>query len=378
MMRVAICSDGVFPDSVGGMQRHTRMLVESLSRRHPDLDIAVLHTHAGKRLFAAFPNVEEFGIAPRPNARQYLLECHDLSGRMAEVLRTMPDAVIYSQGLTVWKGITAFTPRLIVNPHGLESFQAVGWKDRLIAVPFRQVFKRIFRHARFVVSLGGRLTDILRRHVPDPAQRLVVLPNGVVPPAEELPDRPHESPPLRALFVGRFAANKGIPYLLSAVDMLNEQGLGHRFVVRLVGTGPLYEPLKSASERPNVAFCGGVDDARLDRLYADSDVFVLPTLFEGMPTVVLEAMARKLPVIVTDVGATRELVDEANGFIIRKRNARDIAVRLRELADMPASRRAALGQAAWRKVQDRFTWNRVADAHYEVIAKLAAEIASSR
>jgi glycosyltransferase involved in cell wall biosynthesis len=373
-MRVAICADGVFPESIGGIQRHSRLLIESLAQGFPDLGITVVHTHPAKRLFAGLPNVEERPVAPRPGKRQYILETYDLSGRVADVLRTMPDAIVYSQGMVVWKDIAEFSRRLVVNPHGLEAHQAFGWKDWLITLPFRRIFEHIFRHSRHVVSLGGRLTTILRRIVPDPDHRIVVLPNGVVPPSGAPPDRAGSAGHLNALFVGRFATNKGISDLLGAVDLVNAKRLGDRVRVKLVGGGPLYEPLLRANTRSNVEFCGGVDDAALDRLYAEADVFVLPTLFEGMPTVVLEAMARSLPIIVTDVGATRELVDESNGFIVAKRNPADLARRIEQMLEMSESGRRALGRASWERVQARFTWRRVADAHMELFQSVAAAL----
>jgi len=373
-MHVAICADGVFPESVGGIQRHTRLLVESLAERHRELAIAVVHTHPATRFFGGFPNVEERPVEPRPGRRQYILECRDLSGRIAEVLRSLPDAVVYSQGMAVWRDVAEFGDRLVVNPHGLEQHQVTEWKPWLITLPFRRIFEHIFRHSRHVVSLGGRLTDILRRIVPDADRRIVVLPNGVVAPAAPPAARAGSSGRLEALFVGRFASNKGLPDLLAAADLLNQRGLGDRFRVRLVGNGPLYGPLRAANSRPNVEFLGAVDDVALERLYGEADVLVLPTLFEGMPTVVLEAMARGLPVIVTDVGATRELVDDTNGFIVHKRDPADVARRLEQILVMPADQRATLGNASWRRVQERFTWARVADAH----AALIDEIATSR
>jgi glycosyltransferase involved in cell wall biosynthesis len=337
------------------------------------LAITVIHTHPERRFFSAFRNVEERPVAPRPGRRQYILETYDLSGRVADVLRTMPDAIVYSQGMVVWKGITEFSNRLIVNPHGMEAHQAFGWKDWLITLPFRRIFERIFCRSRHVVSLGGRLTDILRRLVPDPDRQVVVLPNGVIPPTGPLPSRDRQSGPVNALFVGRFASNKGISDLLAAVDLLNAQGYGDRIRVKLVGGGPLYDPLERANARANVEFVGSVNDAALDRLYAEADVFVLPTLFEGMPTVVLEAMARGLPIIVTDVGATRELVDDRNGFIIRKRDPGDLAKCLRTFADLPSSTLRSLGQASRAKVMEQFTWDHVADAHRRLFARVAAE-----
>jgi glycosyltransferase involved in cell wall biosynthesis len=375
MTHIAICSDGIFPAEVGGMQRHTDLLVRSLAETHPELAISVLHTHPGKQLFADLPSVNEIPIAPRPDERQYLLECYDLSGRMADALRGLPDAVIYAQGLTVWKNASDFTPRLINNPHGLESFQAISLKDKLIGFPFRHAFRHIWRRSRHVVSLGGRLTTILQRHVPEPGRRIVVLPNGVRLPAEPCRRRTEQPSTCSLLFVGRFAANKGIKDLLAAMSLLTAEGLGDRFSLHLVGTGPLYDELRGGNRLPNVIFHGGVNDADLHRLYCESDLFVLPTLFEGMPTVVLEAMARELPIIVTDVGATRELVDDRNGCIIPTRSPRDLADALKRFAALPSTTRAALGAASLQKVLERFTWDQVAEAHHAVFIRLAKELA---
>jgi glycosyltransferase involved in cell wall biosynthesis len=110
----------------------------------------------------------------------------------------------------------------------------------------------------------------------------------------------------------------------------------------------------------------------LDGLYRSVDLFVLPTLFEGMPTVVLEAMARGLPIAVTDVGATRELVDDTNGFIIPKRDPGSLAATLRAFARLSAEQRRSLGAASLCKVRERFTWSAVAAAHVRLFERVAA------
>jgi len=369
-MRVAICSDGVFPEAVGGIQRHTRLLVESLARSYPSLPITVLHTHVDKNLFAEYSNVSEVPVAARPGKKQYLLETYDCSGRMAEVLSTMPDAVIYSQGLALWKKIRNLGPRLILNPHGLEAFQSITVKDWAIGLPFRQIFRHLFRHPRFVVSLGGRLTEILRRNVPRPDARLRVIPNATVVPPSEPQKIAGSGLPLRLLFVGRFAGNKGIPDLLAAMGILAANGEADRFHLDLVGDGPLHNRLAGQYSRPNIVFHGGTDDATLRDLYAHADVFVLPTLFEGMPTVVLEAMAAKTIIVVTDVGATREMVDETNGFIIAKQKPNELAAMLRGIGELPQATRQAMMEASWKQVQGRFSWESVARAHYELFAEV--------
>jgi glycosyltransferase involved in cell wall biosynthesis len=377
-MHVAICSDGVFPGTIGGIQRHTRLLVETMARIEPGLRITVLHTQAGARQFPGLGNVEEVPITPRPGRRQYMLECLRLSERFADALMAMPEAVIYSQGICVVRRIRQLAHRLIVNPHGLEAFQIIGLRDQIPAIPMRAIHRHMFRHAGTVVSLGGRLTEILVRECGGTADRVAVLPNGVIVPETRGRPARRADAPLRLMFVGRLAQNKGVPDLLAAIDELARRGAAARFELDVVGGGPLLVPLRSANSRPNVRFLDKVSDEALEALYASADALVLPTLFEGMPTVVLEAMARSLPVLVTDVGATKELVDSTNGEIIPKRDPRALAEALLRLDAMGAEARRALGNRGLDKVKARFTWEQVARAHIELFRKVDGRIRSSR
>jgi glycosyltransferase involved in cell wall biosynthesis len=368
-MHVAICSDGVFPEAIGGMERHTRLLTETMARLRPDVQITVIHTHPGKTMFAGIPNVDERTIAPKQGRRQYLLECLELSDRFARVLRTLPDAIVYSQGICVVRHIREFSDRLVVNPHGLESFQTLSLRDWAKTTPFRMVQRRTFRGARHVVSLGGRLTDILRRECPG-QDKVVVIPNGVAMPSPSAKSTRSSALPLRLLFVGRLAPNKGVPDLLAAVDELARRGETAAFEVDIVGGGPLLDELRGANRRTNVRYLGKVSDEHLEQLYAAADALVLPTLFEGMPTVVLEAMARSLPVLVTDVGATRELVDGSNGEIIPMRDPAGLADALQRLRSLGTEGRRRLGEAGATRAKGEFSWDRVARAHLQLFAAI--------
>ena len=215
---------------------------------------------------------------------------------------------------------------------------------------------------------GGRLTDILVNECG--GDRVAVLPNGVMVPEQKARPGARDGSPLRLMFVGRRAQNKGVPDLLAAMDELARRGASSRFELDIVGGGPLLGPLRSTNARPNVRFLDKVPDETLESLYESADALVLPTLFEGMPTVVLEAMARSLPVLVTDVGATRELVDSTNGEIIPKRNPAALADALIRLEAMGPEARRSLGRRGLEKVTRRFTWEKVARAHIELLAKI--------
>jgi glycosyltransferase involved in cell wall biosynthesis len=367
-LRVAICTGGVFPHAVGGSQRHTKLLVEHLAR-FPDLKLVVVHPHE-TRVFTDLPDVEEVRVKPVSGGIQYLFDCYEFSKNVRRALESLPDdTVIYGQCLAVWSGVRAFRDRFIFNPHGLEPYQAITWKSWLKYTPMREVHSWLFRQSRHVVSLGGRLTDIIRRHAHHDT-KIHVLPNAISPP-ENQPAKQSNSP-CRLLFVGRHVFNKGIVYLLDAMRLLNAEGFQHQVRLDLVGAGPLLGGLRDDYAMQNVEFHGGADDSKMLALQQAADLFVFPTLFEGMPTAVMEAMACGTPIAVTDTGATLDLLTPDNGFLLRKQDARHIAETVKRFVLLSEESKLSMGAAARKQVVDRFTWDIVAAEHRRVFREVAA------
>jgi glycosyltransferase involved in cell wall biosynthesis len=352
------CTDGIFPKAVGGMQRHSRLLIEALADTG-EVDLIVVHPHTGAALFGDRPHIKEIAIKNDPSSGTYLIDCFRYSKKVADVVRKHPDAVVYSQGLSVWSGIQSFGNRVIINPHGLEPYQGLTLKDSLRGMPFRLIFNYLFKNSRRVVSLGGKLTQILERHAGK--EKVVVLPNAVNVPDPTV--RSFDSKPIKFLFVGRFAFNKGIDVLVDTAEQLYKEGSSTLFEFHLVGKGPLWDHYVQNRKSPNLKYLGFANDDALNDLYKTCDVFVLPTLFEGMPTVVLEAMAHGMPVIVTDVGATLEMVGTDNGFIIEKNSVPSLTQAIRAYHKMDASERMSLSLNSYQKVNANFTWKIVADKH---------------
>jgi glycosyltransferase involved in cell wall biosynthesis len=229
----------------------------------------------------------------------------------------------------------------------------------LRGIPFRLIFNYLFSKASRVVSLGGRLTEILERQAGK--DKVVVLPNAVNVPNSTTKN--FNSKPLSFLFVGRFAFNKGIDVLIDTAELLNKEGFTDAFEFSLVGKGPLWDHYAQNRQLPNLKYLGFANDDALNELYKTCDVFVLPTLFEGMPTVVLEAMAHGMPIIVTDVGATLEMVGPENGFIIEKKSVASLAQAIRTYHKLDVSERKSLSINSYQKVNANFTWKIVAAKH---------------
>jgi glycosyltransferase involved in cell wall biosynthesis len=349
---------------MGGMQRHTRLLAEHMARLD-GVRVTVLHPHE-ERVFDPSTGVHEVSVPGIDPARFYLREMWRYSGRMARAVATLkPDAVL-AQGFCVWQGMDAMADRLLFHPHGLEMFQGLTLRDRLIGLPFRWVVGAVARRAACTVSLGGKLTPILARLG---AKRVVVLPNAVEVPAEPAAYAGHDGP-LRLLFVGRFAFNKGIDLLMDVARRLADEGAPVRF--DLAGDGPLLAHYQAAGLPANVSLLGRVNDAELFALYTACDALVLPTRFEGMPTVVLEAMARARPIIVSDVGACAGLVENGvHGALLPPGDTEALHRAVERFIALDLEKRRAMGLAAYQRAHDMFDWPGVARAHVEVLRELA-------
>lgn len=123
----------------------------------------------------------------------------------------------------------------------------------------------------------------------------------------------------RLLTVGRLVPEKGAPVLLDALALLAERGL--RPPTTLVGTGPMVDSLTARIAElglaDTVTLAGPVGQDDLPDLYRRSEAFVLPSFSEGLPVVLMEAMASGLPVITTQIAAIGELVqDRVNGRLV--------------------------------------------------------------
>ena len=172
----------------------------------------------------------------------------------------------------------------------------------------------------------------------------------------------------QVLFVGRLEQLKGLSYLLEGYRKF------HKPDTTLVLAGAL--PPKPAVLKPYKGlfrYAGYIHPANMPDFYRQGSVFLLPSLIEGLPLVVLEAMASGLPVIVTDTGAADIVRDGIDGFVIPIRNSNAIANRLEALYCYPALRRK-MGEQARRRALE-FTWDRYGN---EVTKFLTSHLTSKR
>lgn len=154
--------------------------------------------------------------------------------------------------------------------------------------------------------------------------------------------------PLQLLFLGRLSREKGAAVLVDALTILRGDGLDVRLDV--AGTGPerdaLHRQVATRGLEPLVRFHGLVPrGAPLERRFDQAHILVLPSLEDLQPRVLLEAMARGVPVVASDVGNVSSLVGhERNGILVRPGDAQALAAAVARLA-ADAGLRARLARA---------------------------------
>ena len=133
---------------------------------------------------------------------------------------------------------------------------------------------------------------------------------------------------------GRFSKEKGQMYLVQAAELALESNRSLRFV--LYGEGPDWDTVKEYIDKKNLSeyiICPGFESELLAYLKS-ADLLVNPSLSEGLPNIVLEALASKVPVVVTNIGGHPEIVtDNFNGFIVEPKYISQMSDRILELAD---------------------------------------------
>lgn len=181
-----------------------------------------------------------------------------------------------------------------------------------------------------------------------------------------------EDEPIQLLYVGSLIPRKGINDLLEAVSELTHSS-SRSFRLIVVGDGPekaeLVERSKELEIDHFVQFKGHIPDhERLINIYRESDIFILPSIEEGFPRVVVEAMSQSLPVITTEVGEIPERINKNEAVLIPPRSPEDITAAI-ELVVCDKQQRKELISNGNRKAENILS-SSAAKQHISIIRSL--------
>jgi len=328
----------------------------ALATRHDVVVLASLFTPDADFAVYRLTDEVEDGIRTlrvryrRPRLRPLALVCQ-LIGMVAAVWKLRregwtPDvahAHVYTAALPALAIGRLSRAPVVVTEH------FTGFGRGLITGSERRLARFAFEHADLVAPVSDELAGHLREVAP--RTRMVTVAN-VVDTEVFAPGEPAlgaEHPKL--LNVAALAEKKGHEYLLRALQDLPGA------VLDIVGDGELREPLTRRAHELGLAdrvqFLGELPKSEVAGRMRDADVFVLPSLAENLPVVLIEAMASGLPAVATAVGGVPEMLDESSGTLVAPRDSQALAAAVRatlerdlDPAAMAATARERYGYAA--------------------------------
>ncbi|MEX0569208.1 MAG: glycosyltransferase family 4 protein [Candidatus Njordarchaeota archaeon] len=230
----------------------------------------------------------------------------------------------------------------------------------------KPIIKKVWSEAKSVVANSQGLRELALKT--NPNQKIEVIYNGVDtqkfrPASQKNRDK------IRILSVARLIERKGLNYLIEAIPSIIENQ--NNVEVLIVGEGNLHRELQRKCSglgiQKYVKFLGGVNNDDLPSIYSNSDIFVLPSLNEGMSNTILEAMASGLPIITTDTGGSKELIDK-NGIIIPIMDSKAISDAIMTLISNERLR-YEMGRKSRRKAEE-MSWERVAKDYFNLYSKI--------
>jgi len=267
-------------------------------------------------------------------------------------LHTSADASFIRKCVLFWISRLAGVP-VVVHVHASDFPGYYDQSPRLI----RRIIARTLTSADAVVALGEFLAERLRVIAPD--ARITAIPNAV-----RIADRvaqPAADEPVRVVFLGRIGDRKGTFRLLDAwAELAGEPGFeadwGTRATLTIAGDGDVDRARRRIDElglTHSVRLSEWLPPEAVVNLLDKAHVLVLPSRNEGQPMAVLEAMARGLCVVASDVGGLREMIGDGGGIVVPPDDVAAIADALRAVI-RDGDLRAELGSAAHERVQSRF------------------------
>lgn len=258
----------------------------------------------------------------------------------------------------------------------LHTFHGVSFTDgtpiwRKVVSIIAEGLTGLISKKMIAVSENDRKTVV--RYLPFLSHKVVTVYNGVaLPPLSEK----KLSEKIRLVFVGRMDAPKNPFIIVRALSRLNEE-LQRKFEIIFVGEGSYKQRSQQMSSllTPLVetTYTGRLSRDEVEKILEERDVLVFTSHWEGFPVAILEAMARGLAVVASDVGGIKEMVDAKNGFLLSTEDEEQ------SLADVLTAYTAnplltfEQGKHSRKRIEERFTLLVMVSKTFDLIDKVVVK-----
>ena len=362
-MKIAILVGAFPPKWLSGVEIVTYNLADHLARREHEVHVITSHDDD-------LPDLSKecgFYVHRVAYSRIRVISIIPFWARMYLQIRKIKPDVVHSQttlyGVPAWVAKKTLKIPYIVWGHGSDIY----FPGTLLSM----ISKPILQNADVVLALTEDMKKEMQRVFP---REVFVIPNGISLERFKVSSGHEGKRSTRTLiFVGRLHPVKGIQYLIEAMAIVYQKIPDIKLVI--VGDGverpTLEKQVKELDLNECIQFLGQVPQEKMPDIMHQADILVLPSLSEGFPTVLLEAMASGLPIIATSVRGIPDLIDDGiNGYLVNTKKSGEMADRILTLMLNDDVRKEM--SVNNREKAKMFTWDKVADKVEKVYLRATA------
>lgn len=232
------------------------------------------------------------------------------------------------------------------------------------------VINTVLKHSAFVTACSDLLVDMVHKQLPN--LDVKKIPNGVDTDYFTPPKTKPKLPPAVILGVGRIIPRKGFQFLIDAVGKM-KPGLQQKVKIVIIGSGEYRKELQDNAMKlkiyDRIDFVDSVPYKELRKYYQNAHIFCLPSLAEGMPLAMIEAMACGCALLTTDVAGNQELVKQGkNGYLVKPGDVKDLQKKL-ELMLKDTNNIIEMGKES-RELSKNYTWKEITEQYIKEYKKL--------
>lgn len=350
---------------IGGVENVVREISKELISKGHEVILITRNREANKEGFEEFFN----DVIVVPNSKSYFGYLKN-SRKIFKDLKEKVDVFHFHNWSTIMATI-GIDLNSILTLHGT-SYKFAKEEGKYIRAVLYWFIEEI------ACNLPDVLTSLTEYHLKliKTLKKTVVIPNGVntskYNPKEynkQKLRRKFEIEGIGVLTVGRLVKDKGHKYLLKAAKDFDKKS-----TILIPSDGPEADNLEELGEKVQsktkhkIKFFGRVSKETLLELYGVADLFIMPTLSEGLPLVLLEAMSFELPIIATDVGGIKEVVEPADcGYIIEPRKPKEIAEKVNTL---DKEKRESLGEKGRDYAVKNLDWSKMGEDYIKIYREI--------
>ena len=229
------------------------------------------------------------------------------------------------------------------------------------------VARKVWRGAAHVTAVSAGLAELARRTWPD--GRIAVIPNGVDTESFYPGPARHAAETVKIILLSQLIERKGLHFLAEALKNM-DPSLRARCRVEIFGMGPFRGKLEEITDKyelqTTIVFRGLLDSEHIPDALRAADIFILPSLQEGLPLSLMEAMASGLAVIATSVGDVPSVVTNGtNGLLVPPSNSEALQHAVTSLVESPDLRNR-LGKEA-RRTAEKYSWTAIWKQYADLI-----------